>query len=107
MNLALVLSAALAAAASAPTTHVEGIVRDAAGAPVAGASVSVEGAGDKAEAATDAAGRFAVEWAGPRTVMVTAEAAGFPRTRIAAFVGDAPIEVVLTPAAFRDRVTVT
>jgi len=107
MILALVLSAALSAAASAAPTHVEGIVRDAAGAPVAGASVSLEGGGEKAQASTDTAGHFALEWAGPRTVMVTAEASGFPRTRTAVFVGDSPVEVVLRPAEFHDRVTVT
>ena len=100
----LIFAAALAAAAP---LRFEGVVRDAAGAPVANAAVSIEGGGDSARVATDAAGRFAGEWPGPRLVMVTVEASGFPRARRSAYVGDAPIEVVLAPVAFQDQVTVT
>ena len=104
MSAILLLAAALAAAAP---LHLEGTVRDAAGAPVASAAVSIEAGGDSAQASTDSEGRFRVDWSGPKLVMVTVEAAGFPRTRRALFLGDDPVELVLTPAAFHDRVTVT
>ena len=104
MSAIVLFAAALAAAAP---LHLQGTVRDAAGAPVANAVVSIEAGGDSARVSTDAAGHFAVDWSGPKLVMVTVEAAGFPRTRRALFVGDDPVELVLTPAAFHDRVTVT
>src|SRR5262245_23633364 len=107
---ALVLTPALGAApgaAPAEPTHGEGVVRDAAGTPVAKATVSLEAGGDSAEAVSDAEGRFAVDWAGPRLVTITIEAAGFPRTRRALYVGDGPLDLVATPATFQDRVTVT
>src|SRR5882672_668500 len=104
MSAILLFAAALAAAAP---LRLEGTVRDAAGTPVANATVSIEAGGDSARVSTDAAGRFAVDWSGPRLVMVTVEAPGFPRARRAAYAGDAPVDLVLASAAFQDRVTVT
>jgi outer membrane receptor protein involved in Fe transport len=104
MSAILLFAAALAAAAP---LHLQGTVRDAAGAAVPNAAVSIDAGGDSARASTDAEGRFRMDWPGPKLVMVTVEAAGFPRTRRALFVGDDPLELVLTPAAFHDRVTVT
>src|ERR1043165_6171474 len=101
---AILLFAALAAAAP---LHLQGTVRDAAGAAVANAAVTIDAGGDSARSSTDAEGRFRMDWAGPKLVMVTVEAAGFPRTRRALYLGDDPVELVLTPAAFHDRVTVT
>ena len=96
-----------AAALAAAPLHLEGTVRDAAGAPVANAVVSIEAGGDSARVSTDAAGHFAVDWSGPKLVMVTVEAHGFPRARRAAYAGDAPVDLVLASATFQDRVTVT
>ncbi|HEY8147796.1 MAG TPA: TonB-dependent receptor [Vicinamibacteria bacterium] len=104
MSAVLLFAAALAAAAP---LRLEGTVRDAAGTPVANATVSIEAGRDSARVSTDAAGRFAVDWSGPRLVMVTVEATGFPRARRAAYAGDAPVDLVLASAAFQDRVTVT
>jgi outer membrane receptor protein involved in Fe transport len=95
-----------AAVAAASPTRFEGTVRDAAGAPVANATVSVEAGGDSARATTDAEGRFSVEWPGPKLVTVTVEASGFPRLRRATYLGDAPVELVLGAAVFQDKVTV-
>ncbi len=104
MSAIVLFAAALAAAAP---LHLQGTVSDAAGAPVANAVVSIEAGGDSARVSTDAAGRFAVDWAGPKLVMVTVEAPGFPRARRAAYAGDAPVDLVLASATFQDRVTVT
>jgi outer membrane receptor protein involved in Fe transport len=99
----LVLAASVAAASP---VRFEGTVRDAGGAPVANATVSVEAGGDSARVSTDAEGRFAVEWPGPKLVTVTVEAPGYPRTRRATYIGDAPVELVLGAAVFQDKVTV-
>ncbi|HEU0108700.1 MAG TPA: TonB-dependent receptor, partial [Vicinamibacteria bacterium] len=104
MSAIVLFAAALAAAAP---LHLQGTVSDAAGAPVANAVVSIEAGGDSARVSTDAAGHFAVDWSGPKLVMVTVEAHGFPRARRAAYAGDAPVDLVLGSAAFQDRVTVT
>ena len=104
MTFATLLFAAFVAAPS--PARFEGTVRDAAGAPVANATVSVEAGGESARASTDAEGRFSVEWPGPKLVTVTVEASGYPRTRRSASLGDAPVELVLGAAAFQDKVTV-
>jgi iron complex outermembrane recepter protein len=103
----LVLAAALAAPAAAAPVRVEGTVRDVAGTAVARASVSIDGGGDITHVATDSGGRFALEWSGPSAVTVTIEAAGFPRWERAVVLSKRPLELVLTPASFQDRVTVT
>jgi len=103
-TIATLLFAASVAAAS--PVRFEGIVRDAGGAPVANATVSVEAGGDSARVSTDAEGRFSVEWPGPKLVTVTVEASGYPRTRRATYLGDAPLELVLGAAVFQDKVTV-
>lgn len=107
--LALVATLGVGAPAASPaaTLHVAGAVRDAAGAPVVGAAVAVEAGGDTVHVATDAQGRFAFDWPGPHLVTVTVEAAGFPRARRALVIGESPLDVVLTAAAFQDRTTVT
>src|ERR1051325_7778305 len=81
---AILLFAALAAAAP---LHLQGTVRDAAGAAVANAAVTIDAGGDSARSSTDAEGRFRMDWSGPKLVMVTVEAAGFPRTRRALYLG--------------------
>jgi outer membrane receptor protein involved in Fe transport len=102
-----VLAGALSAVGDAAPVRIEGTVRDVAGAPVARATVSVDGGGDSTQATTDAGGRFAFEWPGPSAVTVTIDAAGFPRSRRALVLAKGQLELVLTPAAFQDRVTVT
>src|SRR6187402_1075808 len=96
----LLLAASMATATATPARF-EGTVRDAAGAPVANAAVSIEGGGDSVRASTDAEGRFSVEWAGPKLVTVTVEVSGYPRTRRAASVSDAPVDLVLSAATFQ------
>jgi outer membrane receptor protein involved in Fe transport len=103
----LAVAAAFATAAGTARVHVDGSVRDAAGAPVARAAVSIEAGGDSVQATTDSDGRFAVDWPGPKEVTVTVDAAGFPRSRRAMVLGDGRLELVLTAAAFQDRVTIT
>jgi outer membrane receptor protein involved in Fe transport len=104
--IALVLTGALSSAAAAPV-RVEGTVRDGAGVPVARAALSIEGGGDASHVATDAEGRFAADWPGPREVTVTVDAEGFPRWRRAVVLAGERLEIVLSSAAFQDRVTVT
>jgi len=108
--LVLVVLAALAppaAPAASLPVHVTGTVRDSAGSPVSGATVSVEGGGEAAHVTTDKEGRFAFDWPGPRSVEVTVEAEGFPRARRALSLGESPVQIDLPPAAFQERVTVT
>jgi outer membrane receptor protein involved in Fe transport len=104
---ALVLAGALSAAASGAPLRVEGTVRDGAGAPVPQATLSVESGGDATHVATNSEGKFSFEWPGRPEVTITVEAAGFPRWRRAVVLGGTPLEVILTSAAFQDRVTVT
>jgi len=103
--MALVLAGTLSAAAA--PLRVEGTVRDGAGAPVPQAALSVEGGGEAIHVATNSEGQFTVEWPGPREVTVTVDAAGFPRWRRTVVLAAERLEVVLTSAAFQDRVTVT
>jgi outer membrane receptor protein involved in Fe transport len=105
--IALVLAGALSSAVSAAPLRVEGTVRDGAGQPVARAALSIEGGKDAAHVATDSEGRFTADWPGPREVTVTVDAEGFPRWRRAVVLGSERVEVVLSSAAFQDRVTVT
>lgn len=102
----LVLATAAAGVAAVPV-HVEGVVRDAAGTPVSGATVSIQAGGDATHVATDNAGRFAFDWTGPRQATITVEAAGFARARRPVVLADTPLELFLAAAAFQDRVTVT
>jgi outer membrane receptor protein involved in Fe transport len=107
---ALLLLAALPVAPppTAPATvPVMGVVRDVTGGAVRGATVSLTGGGDFAEGVTDGSGRFVLAWPGPREVTVTVDASGFPRARRDVVLGNGPLELVVTPAAFQDRVTVT
>ena len=105
--MALVLAGALSAAASGAPLRVAGTVRDGAGSPVPQAALSIEGGGDATHVATNSEGQFTFEWPGARAVTVTVEAAGFPRWRRAVVLAGERLEVVLTSAAFQDRVTVT
>jgi len=89
------------------SVRIQGTVRDASGAAVAGARVSVEARGTRAETAGDAQGRFALDWAGGAPARVTAEAPGLARRSWPWDGGAAPLDLRLFAAGFADAVTVT
>ena len=121
---ASVLAFALAAGAAAPARAadpageraapgpVSGTVRDAAGAPVAGASLSLATASGAivASARADAQGAFRMDGIAAGSYVLRVQAAGFAARRLAVAAGaagPAATVVVLMPEAFRDEVTVT
>lgn len=105
-------SAVRAQDAEAQARGLSGVVVDQNGAPVAGASVTVREAGASSveRSTTDAQGQFGFERAPSRGFVLTVEARGFEsfaRRLGAVVVGAAPLRVVLAPASFNERVTVT
>ena len=103
--LALVLAASPAAAQSNGT--VAGVVVDASGAPVPGATVSLEIAGKPARSAqTGSDGRFSVEGVAPETVL-RVRADGFAESVSTFAAGAAPVRIVLHPRPLSESVTVT
>ena len=112
MTHALLITVALLLQSGASTMHVAGIVRDASGSAVPGASVEVRRAdGGQTRTVTGADGRFAVD--APRgPVDVVVEARGFSRAVQHAApeqAGEAGIqlEITLQPATVLEEVTVT
>ncbi len=99
-------------ATAADATSVAGVVRDPAGAPVAGASVTLStplGA-IAATARSDAAGAFRFEAVAAGSYVLSTELPGFATRRLAVQVGEQPVTdlaVGLQPEAFREEVTVT
>ncbi|MET0626475.1 MAG: TonB-dependent receptor [Pyrinomonadaceae bacterium] len=95
-----------------PQPSVRGVVVDEAGAPVSGASVTLTGLGvrDHASTLTDAGGRFELAPAAARGYTLTIVAAGFGaferRWKGDGWKGD-ELRVVLAPASFDERVSVT
>ena len=105
-----------AAAAAGPVEReppgaVQGIARDAAGAPVAGVTLSLATAPGAivASARTDDRGAFRLEGIPAGSYLLRASAAGFAPRRLAVRVQGASteVEVLLLPETFRDEVTVT
>jgi outer membrane receptor protein involved in Fe transport len=94
-----------AVSASAQTNSIAGVVIDASGAPVVGATVTIEAAGKQvATAKTGADGRFTVEGAAPAGATLRARADGFAEAV-------SPLEsgsrIVLHPRPLSESVTVT
>jgi outer membrane receptor protein involved in Fe transport len=112
MTHVFLLAAALAIQSGAPAMRVAGVVRDATGSAVPGASVEVrQAAGGEARTVTASDGRFGVDAArGPVDVVV--EARGFSRAiqhAVPEQAGEAGIqlEITLQPATVLEEVTVT
>ena len=108
--LALVLHAAAGAAAEA--IDVEGSVKDASGASVAGATVAVLTAEQTSIATvrTDAAGKFTLSVPSAGRYLLVVTAPSLEESRLAITVnatGRTPVEVVLRPGPLREDVTVT
>ncbi len=105
------LSASAGAAAQAPrspSTSVTGIVVDAAGAPVAGASVTLDAAGVPRQTQSGDDGRFTFADVSGGPVTVRASAPGFSEAAVQVRVGAAADAVlVLRPAPLAESVTVT
>jgi len=101
------LVAWIAVAQPAPSSNVEGVVRDAAGLAVAGARVSLGASDSSVDALTGPDGRFALPWeAGAGWLVVEAEGFARVRRRLQPDTGRSPLVIVLR-RAFADEVTVT
>jgi outer membrane receptor protein involved in Fe transport len=91
-------------------TTVTGIVRDASGLPVAGASIVIRtGTGLETRTTSGADGRFAVPLSATGDLLVIVRADGFAETRQRFQSGSAApsVEIVLAPATLAEMVTVT
>jgi iron complex outermembrane receptor protein len=96
--------------AAPSSSAISGIVRDASGGAIFGASVTARVAsGAERQTATDIAGRFSITPPAAGEVTVIVRAAGFAdwRQAVASSASPSVIEIVLQPAAIRDEVTVT
>ncbi|MBV9958981.1 MAG: TonB-dependent receptor [Acidobacteria bacterium] len=107
--LCIICVTAPAQALSQEGRRVEGVVRDQAGAAVAGAQVSLTVAGKViARALTDDAGRFSFERVTEAEVLLTVSARGFEGAERNFRAGETTgLEFVLAPASLTERVTVT
>ncbi|HEX2454162.1 MAG TPA: TonB-dependent receptor [Vicinamibacterales bacterium] len=91
-------------------TTVTGIVRDASGLPVAGASIVIRtGTGFETRTTSGADGRFTVPLSATGDLLVVVRADGFAETRQRFQSGSAApsVEIVLAPATLAETVTVT
>ena len=87
---------------------VAGVVLDASGAPIAGASVSLEIAGKAGPSTeTGADGRFSIEGVPSSDAMLRVRANGFAESVSAALASATPVRVVLHPRPLSESVTVT
>jgi outer membrane receptor protein involved in Fe transport len=102
MLLALFLALSLAEPA------ITGVVKDASGGAVAGASVVLQtvGAADR-QTITGPDGRFTIDKAPERQSTLIVRAGGFAEKRQPLTAGSGELEVVLTPAAILEEITVT
>ena len=112
VTLGLVVCAIGGASAAAQSGQITGLVLDATGGMLPGATVTLSGGPDGLrEAKTDASGRFAFTVVAPGTYAVTVFLAGFgPATVEGVAVGADPVElpaITLRLAAFDDAVVVT
>jgi outer membrane receptor protein involved in Fe transport len=105
--LCLLLAAGPQQAPEPPEPVVQGLVRDAAGDPLAGARVTLHGGASAASVLTDDAGRFRLPWPSATPARLTVEAAGHARLLRTVRVDDAPLELRLWPGGFAEEVTVT
>ncbi len=114
---ASLLSSAAAAgpapvAARTARARLTGVVRDATGAPIAGATLSLATAqgASLTSARSDARGRFVLEAVPGGSYVLRVSATGFVPRRLAVRLdasAPGPLEVSLLPESFRDEVTVT
>jgi outer membrane receptor protein involved in Fe transport len=106
---ALVLGVAVAPVHAAQSNGaVAGVVLDASGAPIAGATVSVEIGGKAgASAETGADGRFSIEGVASRDARLRVRANGFAESVATIDGGPGPVRVVLHPRPLSESVTVT
>jgi outer membrane receptor protein involved in Fe transport len=96
------------APADQTTRLLVGVVIDASGAPVSGASVALEAAGQRTRTTeTGADGRFSIERMSGVEGMLHVRANGFAEATTAVSNGPAPVRVVLHPRPLFESVTVT
>jgi outer membrane receptor protein involved in Fe transport len=98
-------------ATSPPRQGIDGVVRDASGAPVAGANVLLRTATGELRTQTDNQGHFAFPVVAARSGVLEVDAAGLARVKekwtAAAGESSLHLEVRLTPATLLQRITVT
>lgn len=108
--LSLTLAAPRVAAAASQDHRVSGTVRDQSGAAVAGAQVTLTSGSLTAKQITDSEGRFEFAEVPAESGTLVVNAEGFAHLEqkwLAQGSGVAPLDIVLSPASFSERVTVT
>jgi outer membrane receptor protein involved in Fe transport len=99
------------ASAQSSNTHLEGIIQDQTGAPIARAEVNLRSAAVIiAEARTDSEGRFRIDGAVTQDAVLSVRAEGFAsfESKLSAIQSNLPeMEIVLAPAPLSEEVTVT
>lgn len=107
LSLFLMLACAASPSSAQSTAALSGVVVDASGAPVAGATVSVEGPGRPARSVeTGADGRFTVDDAAADT-QLRVRANGFADSVATLAETSSPVRIVLHPRPLSESVTVT
>jgi outer membrane receptor protein involved in Fe transport len=106
--LLIVFQPALDADQAKAVTGIVGIVIDASGAPVAGATVSIEAPGQPSRSTQSGAdGRFSLEGGSGPEGTLRVRANGFAEAVVQTAAGETPVRVVLHPGPLLESVTVT
>ncbi len=106
--LALFLGTVLPSTATAQNTQTTGIVIDASGAPIAGATVAIESGGKASKTVeTGPDGRFSLEEPTDKSAVVRVRANGFAESVAPLNSGDTTLRIILYPRPLTESVTVT
>jgi hypothetical protein len=106
--LALFLSTVLPSTATAQNTQTTGIVIDASGAPIAGATVAIESGGKASKTVeTGPDGRFSLEEPTDKSAVLRVRASGFAESVAPLNSGDTTLRIILYPRPLTESVTVT
>jgi outer membrane receptor protein involved in Fe transport len=106
--LALFLCTVLTSTAAAQNSPTTGIVIDASGAPIAGATVAIESGGKTARTVdTGPDGRFSLEESTDKSAVLRVRANGFAESVVPLNSGDTTLRIILYPRPLTESVTVT